>query len=214
MLGLLHNRDVLKIAELVSCSQGLQFKDAWGQATFHKDVMTALKLPSQTSPIVAKLWGIYPLMRVLPKFFPRTNLDTSPIVFEAYDFLHVFKILSYVNRQGGKHRVSNTMPIRWCREVCGDPRYNIFQTVHREHSAGNHQPATVLAHSPDRLDLGHNLPASKIDNVTLPGQITSGNDIDTRQMLFQFAGKLSEYFQQNLRVSVDQSGNSENGGDA
>lgn len=52
----------------------------------------------------------------------------------------------------------------------------------------------------------------KIDNVTLPGQITIGNDIDARQMLFQFAGKLSEYFQQNLRVSVGQSGNSENGG--
>lgn len=108
------------------------------------------------------------------------------------------------------------MPIIWCREVGGDPRGTTFSKPYLESTAsGNHQPATELAYSPHRLDLGHNLPASKIDNATLPGQITSGNDSDTRQMLFQFAGKLSEYFQRNLRISVKQSGNSENdGGDA
>ncbi|KAJ6001486.1 hypothetical protein N7499_002603 [Penicillium canescens] len=214
MLELLRNQDVLKIAE-PTIGYNLRFKDAWRQVTFHEDVMTAPELPSQNNPIAAKLWGIYQLMRLLPNFFPRTNLDTSPIVFEPYDFLHAFKMLIYVNGQRWNPRVSNTMPIRWCRKVCGDPRGTTFSKPYIESTApGNHQPATALAHSPDRLNLGHNLPASKIDNVTLPGQITSGNDIDTRHMLFQFAGKLSEYFQQSLRVSVSQSGNSEKGGDA
>ncbi|OGE55142.1 hypothetical protein PENARI_c005G10214 [Penicillium arizonense] len=207
-----YNQDVLKIAELARGSVKATFKDTWGQVPYHEDVMTAPELPSQTSPTVAKLWATYQLTRVLPKFFPRTNLDTSPMVFEPYDFLHAFRMISYVNRRGTR-RVLNTSPIRWCREVCGDPRGTTFSKLYIKSTApGNHQPATALAHSPDRLDLGHNLLALKIDNVTLPGQITSGNDIDARQMLFQFAGKLSEHFQQNLRVSVGQSGNSENGG--
>lgn len=122
----------------------------------------------------------------------------------------------YANYERGHPGVAKTMPVIWCREVGGDPRGTTFSKPYIESTAsGNHQPATELAYSPHRLDLGHNLPASKIDNATLPGQITSGNDSDTRQMLFQFAGKLTEYFQRNLRISVKQSGNSENdGGDA
>jgi hypothetical protein len=185
ILGLLHNQDVLKIAELTRGYVGATFKDTWGQVPYHEDEMTAAELPSQTIPTVAKLWATYQLMRVLPKFFPRTNLDTSPMVFEPYDFLHAFRMISYVNFRCGSLREFKTRPIRWCREVCGDPRGTTFSKLYIKSTApGNHQPATALAHSPDRLDLGHNLPALKIDNVTLPGQITSGNDIDARQMLF------------------------------
>ena len=146
ILGLLHNQDVLKIVELTRGYVKVTFKDTWGQVPYHEDVMTAPELPSQTSPIVAKLWATYQLMRVLPKFFPRTNLDTSPMVFEPYDFLHAFRMISYVNRRGTRRVLNmlNTSPIRWCREVCGDPRGTTFSKLYIKSTApGNHQPASI-----------------------------------------------------------------------
>jgi hypothetical protein len=143
ILRVLENRDVLEIAKLVGVNQGLKFGYIWRQATFHKDAMTAPELPPHPSPLLAKLWGIFQLMRILPNFFPRTNLDSSPFVFEAYDFLHAFKLLSYVRRERGHTQVAKTMPIIWCREVGGDPRGTTLSKLYIESTAsGNHQPAT------------------------------------------------------------------------
>ncbi|KGO41942.1 hypothetical protein PEX1_012750 [Penicillium expansum] len=203
----------------------LGFKELWlcAHQRDYEDAMTALTPPQistqnrtrKTSTLVFGIWCIFQLMHVVPRLFPRSNINTIPRELDAYEFLHALSILRWGRRV--RYRVSrvgmtkDANPVKWHRDPNAD-RLIISSPVS---PIAIEEPATSLASSntantPER---GHALPAaSGDDNISIPKQGALSDSTGTREVLYRFAGKLCEQLQQvRLSVESDEAEKDENG---
>ncbi|KAJ5945019.1 hypothetical protein N7516_005187 [Penicillium verrucosum] len=147
-------------------------------------------------------WCIIQLMRVAPTIFPHCNFDTSPPELDAYDFFHSLAILrwTHVNQvlqETRPYKIIYAAPVMWHREP-GTERLNIPSP-----SLIPIEEVPTLPHSANTLEPRNALPAtSGRNNIGFPKERTLGDCPGAREMLYQFAGKLCEQFQQ-VRLSVE-----------
>ncbi|KAJ5385436.1 hypothetical protein N7517_003347 [Penicillium concentricum] len=199
----------------------VDFEKLWRRATMFMDAMTA-PVPPQIGVqnvtqsifhLVFASWCITQLMRVVPTLFPRSNLDTIPPKLDAYDFLHA-RCIILRGRNVRKSQARYTMPpraampVKWHREPSTD-RLNIPSPV----SANRiEEPPTALT-STTALEPEHALPVtSGGDKIGSPKEGAISDYTGTREMLYQFAGKLCEQFQQvQLSVESDEAQKDGNG---
>ncbi|KAJ5500759.1 hypothetical protein N7453_009810 [Penicillium expansum] len=152
--------------------ENLGFKELWlcAHQRDYEDAMTALTPPQistqnrtrKTSTLVFGIWCIFQLMHVVPRLFPRSNINTIPRELDAYEFLHALSILRWGRRVRYRDlRVGMTKdanPVKWHRDPNAD-RLIILSPVS---PIAIEEPATSLASSntanaPER---GHALPAA------------------------------------------------------
>ncbi|CAG7950203.1 unnamed protein product [Penicillium nalgiovense] len=160
-------------------------------------------------------WCITRLMRLAPALFPRCNLDMTPPKFDAYDYFHAHCVLRWLKFGRQSYNLSNYYPqfadrtVRWHREPSAD-RLGIQSPV-SPIGIGIEEPATPLAPT-NTLEPEHALPAPSVgDNIGLPDQGAIGDYAGAREMLYQFASKLCEQFQQvQISASSDPAEKGEN----
>ncbi|KAJ5834170.1 hypothetical protein N7447_000196 [Penicillium robsamsonii] len=144
-------------------------------------------------PLIFATWCTTQLMRVVPTLFSGSNLDTTPPELDAFDLFYALSILC---------------PMKWHHEP-STIRLNIPSPVS---SNTIEDPATALT-SIAALEPEHALPvASGGDNIGSPQEGAISDYIRTREVLYQFAGKICEQFQQvQLSVESDEAEEDGNG---
>ncbi|KAJ9485624.1 hypothetical protein VN97_g7727 [Penicillium thymicola] len=191
--------------------KGIKFHSLWQHVHGeYEDAMAAPVAPQigvQTGTgeiphFVFLNWCIIQLMRVAPTIFPHCNFDTSPPELDAYDFFHALTILRWtldvhLSQETRLFRTICAAPVMWHREP-GTERLNIPSL-----SLIPIEGVPTLPHSANTLEPRNALPASSGgDNIGFPKERTLGDCPGAREMLYQFAGKLCEQFQQ-VRLSVE-----------
>ncbi|KAJ6191072.1 hypothetical protein N7519_001093 [Penicillium mononematosum] len=156
------------------------------------------KIPKRVFEHWCETW----LIRLAPTLFPRCNLDTTPQMLDAYDYFHALCVIRWSEYQRRWiEKCTLNCPtkladrkVRWHREPSGD-RLGTQSPV-SPIVIGIEEPATPLAPT-NTLEPKHALPAASVgDNTGLPEQGPIGDYTGAREMLYQFAGKLCEQFQQ------------------
>ena len=141
---------------------------------------------------ILKTWCVVQLMRAVPGLIPRSNASTTPMVLEAYDFCNADLVVSWAGTHSpviwenvaGQRQI----PMRWHRENVDRSSMQIDVP-----SAIN---GTAATGSPEH---GHPT-SSKGDTVSPP---LNDSGINTRELLYEFAGKLCDQFQQKVRISIE-----------
>ncbi|CAP93885.1 hypothetical protein E8E15_008145 [Penicillium rubens] len=186
-------------------SKSSEFQVLWRE--FHGSATTTPAPPQidmqngigKTPKHVFEHWCVTWLIRLAPTLFPRCSLDTTPPKLDAYDYFHVLCVFRlWKNR----HRWANdpwklpvgfAQSVRWHRQPSTD-RLGIQPPV-SPIVIGIEEPATPLTPT-NTLEPKHALPAASVgDDTGLPEQ-PIGDYTSARELLYQFAGKLCEQFQQ------------------
>ncbi|KAJ5162735.1 uncharacterized protein N7500_004565 [Penicillium coprophilum] len=152
-------------------------------------------------------WCITQLMRVVPVLFSRSNVDTTPPKLDAYDFFHALCILrcgaqAWRFSLGQRNRPSRSaLPVKWHRE----PSTDRLHTVSPISPISIEWPVAALTFTA-ALEPKHALTiASGGGKIHLPGEGAISAYTGTREMLYQFAGKLREQSQRTqLSVEYDE----------
>ncbi|CAG7953322.1 unnamed protein product [Penicillium nalgiovense] len=217
-------RIIMMYSESFESDRPTRFRSLWLQAQGdHVCAMTdpappQIDVQNGTGKIPKRVfehWCITRLMRLAPALFPRCNLDTTPPKFDAYDYFYALCVLLWLKFGRQSYNLSNYHPqfadrtVRWHREPSAD-RLGTQSPV-SPIGIGIEEPATPLAPT-NTLEPEHALPAPSVgDNIGLPDQGAIGDYAGAREMLYQFASKLCEQFQQvQISASSDPAEKGEN----